>query len=170
MSISVTGYRYEYDDNTDKGMYLSMSIPWSDSSTVTYNGSYGSGSDSSQVGYFNRIDDATHYQINVGTSEQHGSVDGYLSHDGTLAKVDLSANYHEGEYRSAGIALQGGATLTAHGGALHRTQNMGGTRLLIDADGIANVPVESNGAPCTPICLARRWSPILTTTIAIRRI
>lgn len=147
MSISVTGYRYEYDDNTDKGMYLSMSIPWSDSSTVTYNGSYGSGSDSSQVGYFNRVDDATHYQINVGISEQHGSVDGYLSHDGTLAKVDLSANYHEGEYRSAGIALQGGATLTAHGGALHRTQNMGGTRLLIDADGIANVPVESNGAP-----------------------
>lgn len=33
MSISVTGYRYEYDDNADKGMYLSMSIPWSDSST-----------------------------------------------------------------------------------------------------------------------------------------
>ena len=114
---------------------------------MTYNGSYGSGSDSSQVGYFKRVDDATHYQVNVGTSEQHGSVDGYLSHDGSLAKVDLSANYHEGEYRSAGIALQGGATLTAHGGALHRTQNMGGTRLLIDADGIANVPVESNGAP-----------------------
>lgn len=77
-------------------MYLSMSIPWSDSSTVTYNGSYGSGSDSSQVGYFKRVDDATHYQVNVGTSEQHGSVDGYLSHDGSLAKVDLSANYHEG--------------------------------------------------------------------------
>ncbi len=47
-------------------------------------------------------------KVNVGTSEQHGSVDGYLSHDGSLAKVDLSANYHEGEYRSAGIALQGG--------------------------------------------------------------
>ncbi len=69
------------------------------------------------VGYFKRVDDATHYRVNVGTSEQHGSVDGYLSHDGSLAKVDLSANYHEGEYRSAGIALQGGATLTAHGGA-----------------------------------------------------
>ncbi|HHU9827718.1 TPA: fimbria/pilus outer membrane usher protein, partial [Escherichia coli] len=47
---------------------------------------------------------------------------------------------------SAGISLQGGATLTAHGGALHRTQNMGGTRLLIDADGVANVPVEGNGS------------------------
>lgn len=63
VSISVTGYRYEYDDNADKGMYLSMSIPWSDSSTVTYNGSYGSGSDSSRVGYFKRVDDATHYQL-----------------------------------------------------------------------------------------------------------
>ena len=97
-----------------------MSIPWSDSSTVTYNGSYGSGSDSSQVGYFNRIDDATHYQINVGTSEQHGSVDGYLSHDGTLAKVDLSANYHEGEYRSAGIAFgRGNADRARWGAASH---------------------------------------------------
>ena len=36
--------------------------------------------------------------------------------------------------------------MTAHGGALHRTQNMGGTRLLIDADGVANVPVEGNGS------------------------
>ena len=55
-------------------------------------------------------------------------------------------NYHEGQYTSAGLSLQGGATLTAHGGALHRTQNMGGTRLLIDADGVADVPAEGNGA------------------------
>ncbi|MCZ5415444.1 fimbria/pilus outer membrane usher protein, partial [Escherichia coli] len=75
------------------------------------------------------------------------------SHDGTLAKVDLSANYHEGQYTSAGVSLQGGVTLTAHGGALHRTQNMGGTRLLIDADGVANVrqrngPVQGRDAFC----------------------
>lgn len=98
------------------------------------------------VGYFSRVDDATHYQLNVGTSDNHSSVDGYYSHDGSLAQVDLSANYHEGQYTSAGISLQGGATLTAQGGALHRTQNMGGTRLLIDADGVAGVPVEGNGA------------------------
>ncbi|EKR5200192.1 TPA: fimbrial biogenesis outer membrane usher protein [Escherichia coli] len=147
MSVSLTSYRYEYDKSTDKGMYISLSMPWGDSSTVSYNGNYGSGSDSSQVGYFSRIDDASHYQINVGTSENHGSVDGYYSRDGSLAKVDLSANYHEGEYQSAGISLQGGATLTAHGGALHRTQNMGGTRLLIDADGVSGVLVEGNGSP-----------------------
>ncbi len=146
MSISMTGYRYEYDNQADKGVYISLSMPWGDSSTISYNGNYGSGSDSSQVGYFSRVDDATHYQLNVGTSDKHSSVDGYYSHDGSLAQVDLSANYHEGQYTSAGISLQGGATLTAQGGALHRTQNMGGTRLLIDADGVAGVPVEGNGA------------------------
>ncbi len=146
MSISVTGYRYEYDDNADKGMYLSMSIPRSDSSTVTYNGSYGSGSDSSRVGYFKRVDDATHYRVNVGTSEQHGSVDGYLSHDGSLAKVDPAPTTMKGNTVRRGSPYRGGNADRAWW-ALHCTQNMGGTRLLIDADGIANVPVESNGAP-----------------------
>ncbi|SRY18196.1 fimbrial biogenesis outer membrane usher protein [Escherichia coli] len=58
MSVSLTGYRYEYDNRADKGMYISLSMPWGDNST----------------------------------------------------------------------------------------QNMGGTRLLIDADGVADVPVEGNGA------------------------
>lgn len=71
-------------------------MPWGDNSTVSYNGNYGSGTDSSQVGYFSRVDDATHYQLNIGTSDKHTSVDGYYSHDGSLAQVDLSANYHKG--------------------------------------------------------------------------
>ncbi len=62
----------------------------------------------------------------------------------------VEGEFFSGAEASWGIAngwsLYGGATLTAHGGALHRTQNMGGTRLLIDADGVADVPVEGNGA------------------------
>lgn len=117
LSVSLTGYRYEYDKSADKGVYLSLSLPWGDNSTISYNGNYGSGADSNQVSLYHRIDDASHYTLSAGTSENHSSVDGYYSHDGTLAKVDLSANYHEGQYTSAGISLQGGATLTAHGGS-----------------------------------------------------
>ncbi len=47
MSVSLTGYRYEYDNRADKGMYISLSMPWGDNSTVSYNGNYGSGTDSS---------------------------------------------------------------------------------------------------------------------------
>ncbi len=141
----MTGYRYEYDNQSDKGVYISLSMPWGDSSTISYNGNYGSGSDSSQVGYFSRVDDATHYQLNVGTSDNHSSVDGYYSHDGSMAQVDVSANYHEGQY-TGGDFTPGRGDAHRAGGALHRTQNMGGTRLLIDADGVAGVPVEGNGA------------------------
>ncbi len=28
VSISMTGYRYEYDNQADKGMYISLSMPW----------------------------------------------------------------------------------------------------------------------------------------------
>ncbi|MCZ5716431.1 colicin-like pore-forming protein, partial [Escherichia coli] len=52
-----------------------------------------------------KYDDWAHYTLSAGTSENHTSLDGYYSHDGTLAKVDLSANYHEGQYTSAGVSL-----------------------------------------------------------------
>ncbi|XNM62246.1 fimbria/pilus outer membrane usher protein [Escherichia coli] len=44
-----------------------------------------------------------------------------------------------------GLVVTGRRSATAHGGALHRTQNMGGDTLLIDADGVADVPVEGDG-------------------------
>lgn len=44
----MTGYRYEYDNRADKGVYISLSMPWGDSSTISYNGNYGSGADSSR--------------------------------------------------------------------------------------------------------------------------
>ncbi len=38
---------------------------------------------------------------------------------------------------------------------------MGGTRLLIDADGVANVPVEVMVPPFIPTCSAKRWWQML---------
>ncbi|MND71507.1 Outer membrane usher protein PapC precursor [compost metagenome] len=43
------------------------------------------------------------------------------------------------------MSLQGGATLTGQGAALHRSSIMGGTRLLVDTQGVADVPVRGNG-------------------------
>lgn len=96
MSVFLIGYRYEYDNRADKGMQISFSMSWGDNSIVSYNGNYGSGTDSSQVGYFSRVDDAIYYQLNIGISDKYISVDGYYSYDGSLAQVDFSANYYEG--------------------------------------------------------------------------
>ncbi len=93
-------------------------------------------------------------------------MDGYLSHDGTLAKVDSAPTTMKENTVRRGSPYRAGNADRARWGAASHSKH-GRHTLLIDADGIANVPVESNGAPVTPICLARRWSPILTTTIAI---
>ena len=62
-------------------------------------------------------------------------------HYADAALVTASASHINGEYTSATLSLQGGATLTPKGGALHRVSRTGSTRLLIDTDGIANIPV-----------------------------
>ncbi len=49
---------------------------------------------------------------------------------------------------------RGAASYTKHGG----------TRLLIDADGVANVPVEGNVPPFIPTCSAKRWWQMLMIT------
>ncbi|MEO3990395.1 outer membrane usher protein [Pseudocitrobacter cyperus] len=146
LSVTFTGYRNEYDDETDDGVYLSLSIPWGNDSTVSYNGAYGSSMHSNQVSYYSRLNDANNYQLSVGNNEHDASVSGYYSHKGTWADVDVSANYENNQYTSAGMTLRGGATLTAQGGALHRVVTPGGTRLLVDAEGVSDVPVSGYGA------------------------
>ncbi len=45
-----------------------------------------------------------------------------------------------------GLSAQGGMTLTPEGGALHRVGMIGGTRLLLDTNGVAGVPVRGYGS------------------------
>ncbi|WP_332125583.1 fimbria/pilus outer membrane usher protein, partial [Escherichia coli] len=63
LSVSLTGYRYEYDKSADKGVYLSLSFPWGDYSTISYKGYYGSGADSNHVSLYHPFDDANHYTV-----------------------------------------------------------------------------------------------------------
>lgn len=44
------------------------------------------------------------------------------------------------------LSLQGGATATLQGAALHRAGMIGGTRILLDTDGVADIPIGGYGA------------------------
>lgn len=63
-----------------------------------------------------------------------------------MAQVNANASYQEGRYTSAGLSLQGGATATLKGAALHRSGMIGGTRMLLDTDGVADIPIGGYGA------------------------
>lgn len=140
--LSLTGYRNKYQGVNDDGMYLSLSVPWGANSSLSYDGSWDRNQNTHQVRYYDRFDDNNTYQVSVG-SARHGAVaSGFYTHQGSMAQMNANVGWQEGVSKSLGLSLQGGATATLEGAALHRSSVTGGTRILLDTDGVANVPVH----------------------------
>jgi outer membrane usher protein PapC len=145
LSLSLTAYQNKGNGTSDDGAYLSVSIPWDSTGSFSYSSSVNRGDTSHSLSYYDRINERNHYMLSAGTSSSGDTASGFLSHDGDQAQLTASASYQAGEYTSAGLSVQGGATLTGQGAALHRSNVMGGTRLLVDTQGVADVPVRGNG-------------------------
>lgn len=146
LSLSVTGYRNKYNGVNDDGMYLSLSMPWGGSGSLSYSGSFDRNDNTHQVGYYDRLDNGDSYQLSSGITRNGGTASGYYTHQGDIAQVNANASYQEGRYSSAGLSLQGGATATLKGAALHRSGMIGGTRMMVDTGGVADIPIGGYGA------------------------
>lgn len=146
LSLSLTGYQNKYNGINDDGMYLSLSIPWGDNGSLSYSSSYDRNDNSHQVGYYDRLENGDSYQLSSGITRSGGTASGYYTHQGDMAQVNANASYQEGRYSSVGLSLQGGATATLQGAALHRSGMVGGTRLLLDTGGVADIPIGGYGA------------------------
>lgn len=146
LNLSLTAYRNKYNGTNDDGMYLSLTLPWGNSGAISYNGAWDRSNKSNQVSYFGRVNNYDSYQVTAG-SATHGAVaSGYYTHQGNNAQVSANVGYQEGRSRSLGLSMQGGGTLTAQGAAFHRVGSLGGTRILLDTDGVAGVPLRGYGA------------------------
>ncbi|MGY2399757.1 outer membrane usher protein [Pseudomonas sp. SDO5271_S396] len=143
MSLSLNMYRtreYSYQDN---GLSVTVSLPLGRTGTLSLDANRAAGSNGFATRYSDRVDERNSYQLSASDT----SASGYLSHMGDYADVDLSASRQEGGYSSLSASARGGGTLTAQGGALHRTTSTGGTRLMIDTGGVPDVPVRGYGSP-----------------------
>lgn len=145
LSLSLTAYQNKSNGTSDDGAYLSVSIPWDSTGSFSYSSSVNRGESAHSLSYYDSLDERSRYMLSAGKASSGATASGFLSHDGDQAQVVASASYQAGEYTSAGLSLQGGATLTGQGAALHRSSVMGGTRLLVDTQGVAGVPVRGNG-------------------------
>ncbi|MDT8210158.1 MULTISPECIES: outer membrane usher protein [Serratia] len=146
LSLSLSAYRNEYNGTKDDGAYLSLSMPWGDNATVSYNATVNRDDTTHQVGYSDRIDEHNNYQLRAGRSRSGVNVNGYYNHEGDKARMSANASYQENRYSAVGMSMQGGMTMTASGGALHRSGMPGGTRMLIDTQGVSDVPVRGYGS------------------------
>lgn len=147
LSLSLSGYRNKYNGNNDDGMYLSLSMPWGNSGSLSYSTSYSRKDNSHQVGYYDRLNQRDTYQLSSGLSRSGTTASGYYSHSGDLSQMNANVSYQAGQYSSVGLSMQGGATATLQGAALHRNSVIGGTRMLLDTDGVPGIPIGSYSAP-----------------------
>lgn len=143
LSLSLNLYRtldYNYKDN---GMALTVSLPLGRTGTLSMDANRTAGENRFSTRYSDRIDERNSYQL----SASNKSASGYLTHIGDYADIDLAASQQEGSYTSLSASARGGGTLTPYGGALHRTNSTGGTRLMVDTGGVPDVPVRGYGTP-----------------------
>lgn len=146
VSASLTAYRSKLGDTNDDGMYLTFTLPWGNTGSLSYNGQFNGADSSNTLGYYDRIDDNNNYRINAGsTADGRGTGSGYFTHDGDLASMTANASFTGSDYSAVGMSMQGGMTATTKGAALHRTTTAGGTRMLVDTDGVSDVPVRGSG-------------------------
>ncbi|MFQ6791106.1 outer membrane usher protein [Serratia marcescens] len=161
MSLSLSAYRNRYNERNDDGAYLSLSVPWGNGATLSYNTTVNRDDNSHRVGYYDRLDDRSNYQISAGGSRSGASLSGYYTRDGDLARINANASYQQDRYSAVGLSAQGGMTLTAEGGALHRSNMAGGTRLLLDTEGVAGVPVRGYGSAAA----TNSWGKAVVTDV-----
>lgn len=147
MSLSMNLYRNQERDQrsgeqSNTGMYLSVSLPMGRSGTLTTSANRASGKNGYSARFSDRLDERNSYQVTASDR----SVSGSFSHMGDQATLDLNASAQENNYTSLSLSARGGGTLTAQGAALHRSSSMGGTRLMIDTAGVPDVPIRGYGA------------------------
>ncbi|HGM5493180.1 TPA: fimbria/pilus outer membrane usher protein [Serratia fonticola] len=151
-SINLTASRTQNEGKNDNAVYLSLSVPLGNAQTLSYNAQRnGQGNTSQTVNYLNNSATDTTYRLSTGinTGNDDGvrsQFSGFYSRNTPLADINVNASYMQNSFTSAGLSVQGGATVTGKGAALHPLGASGGTRLMVDTDGIAGVPIEGGRA------------------------
>lgn len=149
VSVNLSANRSEYNGVKDDSIFLSASFPLSNGANVGYSLNSSRYDTTSRATYYDRIDDRTTYQLSADSSKKGGMGSAFITHQSDVARFAANASYMHNQYSAFGVSASGGMTLTAEGGDLHRINTPGGTRLLVDTDGVADVPIKGIGAPIT---------------------
>ena len=68
LSVSMTAYRNKSNGSNDDGMYLSFSMPWGNSGSVSYSSSLDRNNNTHQISYYDQVNEHDSYQLASGVS------------------------------------------------------------------------------------------------------
>jgi len=145
VNLNLSAYRTNYARRSDDGLSLGISVPLGNNDRMYYENQSRRGHVTHTAGYSGQFDNASFSLKSGFRSDGNTLGSAYLSYSGNMADMTLNASAESNEYQAVGLSLRGGATLTHEGAALHRVNNNGGSRMMVDADGVKNIPVKGNG-------------------------
>nr|WP_255709947.1 fimbria/pilus outer membrane usher protein [Lelliottia sp. WAP21] len=153
VSASMTASRSDFYGGMNDAVYFRLSIPWGTAS-ISYSGNMTDSRFTQLVGYNDTLNNGLDsYNLNVGLDhgggEDSGQMSAFYNHNGKRASLSANVSTID-KNRSLGFGAIGGMTITAEGAALHAGGINGGTRLLVDTDGVSGVAVDGGQTVTNP--------------------
>ncbi|HAV6634844.1 MULTISPECIES: fimbria/pilus outer membrane usher protein [Serratia] len=147
ITASLSAYRTYYQGRTDDSVMLNFTVPIGDRRRVGYALQTNNGDVTHTASYNDYSDPDNTWQVSGGFNQSGKSLArGYYTHNASFGSLNASASYQQDSYSSIGGSFRGGLTATRHGIAAHQNSSNGGSRMMLDTDGIAGVPINNGRA------------------------
>lgn len=143
MTLSMTRTRNAWE--SDNSLSLALTLPFGDGQRIGYD-AYASRGGVRHAASYSKYRPDRNYQIRATTGLDSDGFQGYYSEHTAQADYSLNGSYRNDGAQSVGLSVRGGATVTAKGAALHPPALNGGTRIMLDTDGVAGVPLQNGEA------------------------
>ncbi|MFH6895702.1 fimbria/pilus outer membrane usher protein [Providencia huaxiensis] len=146
ISLNLSLYQNEFNDKRNNGLSFNVSIPLDNGATMSYalardyDGKY-----ANRLGYFNRLDNNTNYNLSSGVTSDNLEVSGYINHTGSQMNLTANASVNKNNYDALSLNVRGGLTVTNESIIAHSSSTPGGTRMIIDTHGEKGIPIISSG-------------------------
>ncbi|ECC1695251.1 fimbrial biogenesis outer membrane usher protein [Salmonella enterica subsp. salamae] len=148
ISSSLSIGRSTWDDREETQYYLSFTIPLEQSRSISwYMQKNGSDSMSQTLSYYDSSDRNNTWNISASGDESdfrkaEPAIRGSYQHYSPYGRLSVNGSVQPNAYNSFTAGWNGSFTATRYGMALHDNSNGNDARMMVDADGIAGVPLS----------------------------
>ena len=147
ITASLAAYRTHYRGRTDDSAMLNFTVPIGEHNRLGYALQVNNRDVSQTATYTDNSDINNTWQVGSGVTQSgKPTASGYYTHNASFGTLNANASYQQGSYSSIGGTFRGGLTATRHGVAAHQNAGNGGSRMMLDTNGVAGVPINNGRA------------------------
>lgn len=145
--VSLNAGRTQFLGKNNDSISLNVSMPLGNG-RVSYFANYYQGSRyNHSASYTEQLDVNNSYSLQAnlshgGNNPASSGISALYNYRGSSSDIGINAAIQNNEYSMFGLNSRGGITITGKGAAMHNGGFYGSTRLMIDTDGVAGIPVN----------------------------